>query len=488
MYNKELEIDSYINCLWSYFQSYLKSINKNIKYQEYRWLKVLEKSKLNLDKTLILKYLKDPNYIFKITKYNDSPINKIIILKLRFQICIYWLYYLLIKSNEKKDKSTGQTCINFNNMTLMNWTENIDNLISIFESRNEILIIERDKIYENIKELERARIKYPQLDPVHENKLENQLKALRYILNLEITDELRNLNRNLKKLGNDKFGCMTEVFDKINLLKDNLSKFTRLYDHMSEELLSKYTNPKIRIFKIENSKYLNFVSANLSYQRDLLMFREIIHNPKSLTFEILEKIKLIELKINRLEVTTINLLINKSNKLYNFILKLVNENSMSNIDGSDLNEYFEIQKVVFNDIKVLNSAKENNYNIISNLEKNFKYTDLKDLDLEFYYQFLTHINQLLIGIKKGQMVCIDDKKYLSNDNFNDKKKFNLLMKTINSQFVSKREFNDKIEEIESRISTIENGSNSPYVIGTMVISLISLSIWKKLMNFRESVL
>ena len=62
------------------------------------------------------------------------------------------------------------------------------------------------------------------------------------------------------------------------------------------------------------------------------------------------------------------------------------------------------------------------------------------------------------------------------------------MKTINSQFVSKREFVEKIDEIENRITTIENGSQSPYVIGTMVISLISLSIWKKLMNFRENIL
>ena len=79
MYINELEIDSYINCLWTYFQSYLKSIKKNIKYQEYRWLKVLEKSKLGLNKELILKYMKDPDYIFKITKYKDCNINKLII-------------------------------------------------------------------------------------------------------------------------------------------------------------------------------------------------------------------------------------------------------------------------------------------------------------------------------------------------------------------------------------------------------------------------
>ena len=65
------------------------------------------------------------------------------------------------------------------------------------------------------------------------------------------------------------------------------------------------------------------------------------------------------------------------------------------------------------------------------------------------------------------------------------KKFDVLLKTINLQFVNKKEFNNKIIEIEERLSNIEN-NNSPYIIGTMVISLISLSIWKKIMNFKEN--
>ena len=68
---------------------------------------------------------------------------------------------------------------------LSNWSESTDNLITIFESRNDIMIEERDKIYDNLKELEKIRLKCPKLDKVHEKRLESQLKALRYILNID---------------------------------------------------------------------------------------------------------------------------------------------------------------------------------------------------------------------------------------------------------------------------------------------------------------
>ena len=55
--NKDLELNSYINCLWNYFQSYYKSINKNINKQESKWLKVLERSKLNMNKNIIRKLM-----------------------------------------------------------------------------------------------------------------------------------------------------------------------------------------------------------------------------------------------------------------------------------------------------------------------------------------------------------------------------------------------------------------------------------------------
>ena len=277
---------------------------------------------------------------------------------------------------------------------------------------------------------------------------------------------------------------MNEIFEKLDILFENMNNFINLYNHLNEGLVSKYIDNKIKIFCIPRDQFVRFVGANLTYQRELLTYKELIYNPNGLTFEVLEKLKLIEIKINCNDSKFIFLLINKTSKLCNFIKKVIDENLINNLDGSDFNDYVSIQKEIMHEIINVNNVKESNFEIISDLEKTFKYTDLKDLDLEFYYQFLTHVNQLLVSIKKGKTMIIDDKKYLSNDNFNDRKQFDVLMKTINSQFVSKREFKNKIEEIESRITNIES-SSSPYVMGTMVISLISLSIWKRLMRFRE---
>ena len=44
--------------------------------------------------------------------------------------------------------------------------------------------------------------------------------------------------------------------------------------------------------------FIQFIGANLQYQKELLSNKEIIYNTKSLRFNILEKLKLVELKIN----------------------------------------------------------------------------------------------------------------------------------------------------------------------------------------------
>lgn len=101
MYSKDLELNSYINCLWNYFKSYYQSINKNLNNHESKWLLILERSKLKLNMEEITNLLKDPNNIFKITTYVDANLNQIQILKLRYFIVIYWLNYLVIMVNAK---------------------------------------------------------------------------------------------------------------------------------------------------------------------------------------------------------------------------------------------------------------------------------------------------------------------------------------------------------------------------------------------------
>ena len=63
--------------------------------------KVIERSKLKLNRDNIKKLIEDPNNIFKITKYTDSSLNQIQLIKLRYFIVLSWLNYLLLMENKK---------------------------------------------------------------------------------------------------------------------------------------------------------------------------------------------------------------------------------------------------------------------------------------------------------------------------------------------------------------------------------------------------
>ena len=478
--NKDLELNSYINCLWNYFQSYYKSINKNINKQESKWLKVLERSKLNMNKNIIRKLIEDPNNIFKITRYNDSSLNQLQLLKMRFFIVLNWLNCLLLIENTNKDINF----FNFNQCLLENWSTSIDTIITIFESRNDILISERDIIYNNLKELEHIKIKFPQLDDIHQKRLESQLKALRYILNLESTDNLRELNNLLRELNSSKFDIIKGIPANIENIKINFKYFLNLFEHISHELLSKYETLHINIFDIKSSEYDSFVASNLKLKRDLIKYRDIIYNTKSLTWSRLDNIKLIEMKVNLKDINISNFLISKSDKVCNLSYNVILENNSNTFSDDNLNKFTTLQKNILSSITNLKKIKDNNYMTISNLEKNFNYSDLKGIDIEFYYQYLTHLNTIIFGITNEKEININTKKYLSNEIFTDRRKFNNLVKSLKNQFISKSDFNNKINEIETRITNIEE--NKPaYILGTIVISLISLFIWKRMINFKR---
>jgi len=476
----DLELNSYINCLWNYFQSYNKSINKYINNQESKWLIVLERSKLNMNKKTIKSLIQDPNNIFKITKYKDISLNQIQLLKMRFFIVLNWLNYLLLVENNNKDINIFK----FDHYLLENWLTSIDSIISIFESRNDILISERDIIYNNLKELEHIKLKFPHLDDIHQKRLETQLKALRYILNLESSDNLRDLNNLLKELKSSNFDILRQVPDNIETVKKNFKNFLNLFEHTSHELLSKYETLHIHIFDIRNNEYNKFIESNLKLKKDLTKYRDIIYNTKSLSWSSLDYIKILEMRVNLKNITISNLLISKSDKVCNLSYNIILENNSNIFSDDNLNTFVTLQKNILSSIDSLKKIKEKNYMVISNLEKDFNYSDLKGIDIDFYYQYLTHLNTIIYGITNGKEININTKKYLSNEIFTDRRKFNNLVKSLRNQFVNKNDFNNKINEIETRITNIEE--NKPaYILGTMVISLISLFVWKRMINFKK---
>ena len=212
-------------------------------------------------------------------------------------------------------------------------------------------------------------------------------------------------------------------------------------------------------------------------------YKEIIFNPNSLTWISLDKIKEIELNINLKDTNLILFLINKTDKVCHLIYKTLQQFNGSLLENNSVDSYLTVQEDILKSIDNLVILKNNNYNVLEDLEKEFNYSDLKDLDLEFYYQFLIHINSLVYSIKKNKIVEIDMKKYISNDQFVNKNNIDEIIKILKDRFVSKKDFNNKIHQIENRLDKVED-DKSNHVLGTVVISLISLFIWRKMINFR----
>ena len=347
------------------------------------------------------------------------------------------------------------------------------------------MISERDKIYNNLTELEKIRLKCPKLDKVHQQRLESQLKALRYILNIDIIDDLRNLSSKIRKLNSENFVMVNNILDGIDVLKVNFSEFMELFDHLSNELLLKHYDINLKIFEVSRSNYSKLVRSNLSFQLELEKYKEVIYNTDSLTWRILDDIKIIELEINLKNTKLCKFLISKTDKMCHLIYKIILQYNSVIFTKYSISDYLKLQKDILEAKDNLRKLKDDNYNVINDLEKQFNYSDLKDLDLEFYYQFLIHINSLIYALTKGKEVNIESKKYLSNENLVDRKKFDILIRNMETNFVTKREFNYKINQIENRMEKVEE-NKSNYVLGTMVISLISLFIWKKIINFKKT--
>ena len=208
--NRKLDLNSYINTLWNYFQSYNKSFNKDNINQGSKWLNILIKSDLNLNRNTIIKLIDDPNTIFELTKYVDTSLNQIQVLKLKFYIIIYWLNYLLLIENNDKHSNT---IFNFDHSILTNWSDTIDSITSVFESRNNILIYNKNTIKSSLKKLENIKLQHANIDNVHQVELESQLTTINYIIELESITILKQLNKNIEDLNNPKYKNMNDIFE-----------------------------------------------------------------------------------------------------------------------------------------------------------------------------------------------------------------------------------------------------------------------------------
>jgi hypothetical protein len=232
----------------------------------------------------------------------------------------------------------------------------------------------------------------------------------------------------------------------------------------------------------KNSNYERIINMNLEYKSDLIEYKDYIFNRLTLSWGTLDKIKLIELKINMKYDENINLLISKTDKFCYLVFKMIEQYNNNNIINI-LDDYKINQKQIIESLNKLKEKTDHNHEIISKLEKEYNYSDLKDLDIEFYYQFLIHINSLINAMSQRTKIKINEDKYLSNEYLSDKKDFQNLVKNLSNHFVTKKELKEEISRIEKRNIKSEK-KISEFIMGTIVISSISLHIWKKIINFR----
>ena len=199
----------------------------------------------------------------------------------------------------------------------------------------------------------------------------------------------------------------------------------------------------------KNSNYERIINMNLEYKSDLIQYKDYIFNRLTLSWGTLDKIKLMELKINIKYDENINLLISKTDKFCYLVFKMIeqyNNNNIINIlDDNKIN-----QKQIIESLNKLKEKTDHNHEIISKLEKEYNYSDLKDLDIEFYYQFLIHINSLINAMSQRTKIRINEDKYLSNEYLSDKKDFQNLVKNLSNHFVTKKELKEeaKLEAIK----------------------------------------
>ena len=475
---EKIEINYFINCLWNYLNTYLSSNIKNDNNED-QWFLILERSKLNMTNELINKLIRDPNNIFKIVKFTDNHINHIQILKLRFFIGLYWLNYLMII----KHKETIKINTSITNHLIDNWKDSIEQLINLIKNRGVSLLQEKKKKISNLEEIQKIKVHCPTLDTSHEERLKKQIKIISNMLDINVINDLSKILEVLKKIDTDEFSPLINTLNNIDYLYTNLNDFLEIYTHINNELMYNQSTIKKKIFFTKKIEFNKLLKTNLIFKDILEKYKPIIDTPSSLSWFILDEIKIIELKINDKEVKLINFLMEKTDStcklIYKIILKFNHMQVFSNIDK--YNNYFSEIKEIINNLndKILNYKKE-----IEKIEEDNNYMDILDLDLNFFNQIFTNIGILLNSINIG-------KYYKDNFNnnfieeFSSNTAFDDTIDALRNKYISKDDFTRRINIIENRINKLEKNSNTNSIVNNVVISLFNIFVWKKILKLKK---
>lgn len=451
-----------IDSLWNYLQSFIlsdKSSEKNKK-----WLTLLTRSNLNLSLESIKKMIQDPNKFFEYYDYKDFSINHLQLYKVKYFIILLWLGYLYIDYHK------------VNNYQVKDNTElkiYLQELLDLVLERKKLLIKKRDNIFKNISELERLKSKVPNLDKTHLNKLENQIKILRVLLNLEIEPYINKLIKLLEKQDN---------FDKIKDLGENYGNLINKIEDYYQEIKTLRMELLNLNYPIENNIFSQNIDKLIRFHPQFASYKKQLLNPNS--WMKIDELKLMELEINNIDTQEIkemienvdNLSINIYQNLidYQQILNLDNVNKINNFDN-------EIKKLI---IKI-NDKKNKDEMSLKKLEKEYNITELKDIDLEFYYQFYLDINKIIKNYQYNDNLRIDKDMYQNNNLNLGEENIDKLINRLKDNFVTREEFRETISRIENRIDVLED--DREFLFGSLIIAIYGFYLWKDIINVKKKI-
>lgn len=387
-----------INKLWNYFELFIYSYNKSKDYQM-EYIDWIDKLNQTISKETIIKLIKDKEYIFEIEKYESIGLINFMDLKFRYNLLIYWMNFLLIKSEEFKM---------YNIKNISNWYENLNFIYKNISTKKNQLIEKKKILTCNLIDISYEKNDLKEKKDVfqkYELKINNKIELINKLI--DILDFLKSVKllESLEKLKNSE---NKEYLTIININK--VFEFYQVYKKIKSEI----TN--LELIKNMDSLYcyefcnfpelINNQISEENCQKTIFRLKNLIKYNKINLIDILEKEKNLfflsrEIKDDIL-IKKINLIVKKIihfNNMINDITKRFSDkidykNEMKESDNF-INNIEKLKIIIIEYKKKINSLKEN-----------YSYKLLKKMDINFFETLETNFELFISNVKKDNLLKI----------------------------------------------------------------------------------
>lgn len=407
-----------INKLWNYFELFIYSYNKNKDYQM-EYIDWIDKLNQTISKETIIKLIKNKEYIFEIEKYESEGLINFIDIKFRYNLLIYWMNFLLIKSEEFKL---------YNIKNINSWYENLKYIYKMISTKKNLLIEKKklltcdliDISYEknDLKEKKDIFQKY-------ELKINNKLELINKLI--DILDFLKSVElfESLDKLRNSE---NKEYLTIININK--VFEFYQVYLNIKNEISNLDFIKNIdSLYCFEFCNFPELINNQIleeNCQKTIFRLKNLIKYNKTNFIDIIEKEK--NLFFLSREIKD-DILIRKTDLI---VKRIIHFNNMVNDITKRFSDKIDYKNEIENSNNFMKNINElkiiiNKYNEkINLLKENYSYKLLKKMDINFFETIETNFELFISNVKKDNLLKIPN----SNNKYFPKTKMGWIVTSI----------------------------------------------------------